>query len=461
VGLAAAMTARALAAALVAMLAGCGGSPGSDSPSPAAPPVEDRFPRPYLVKDIRPGSESSAPYALTDARGVLFFGADDGLHGKALWKSDGTSEGTLLVKNVDPGGLVASASERRVFFETIVLKDTPGFRRWPSIWTSDGSEEGTLDLLEFYPCGDGGGGCAKEYYPHDMRVVGGLAFFDGNYDLWRTDGTVEGTGVLSRGANFDYPRFAAAGRFLYFSMSMSGRLARTDGTPTGTMLLRADVTLGAAAAVGETLFFVTTDGSKSPRVPELWKSDGTPEGTVRVHSFPAGSPQSLTAARPGLLFFALATSPAVTTAGYEIWRSDGTSAGTFRVLGGLARPLALAAMGGDLYFSANDGVRGAELFRSDGQRAFLVDDINAQSGAEPQALTPAGRHLFFVADDGVHGRELWRTDGTAAGTVLVHDFAPGLRSSNPGRLAASGSRLFFTVDDGVSGVELWAVGLSR
>jgi ELWxxDGT repeat protein len=56
----------------------------------------------------------------------------------------------------------------------------------------------------------------------------------------------------------------------------------------------------------------------------------------------------------------------------------------------------------------------------------LVKDINpGVFSSNLQKLVNADGTLFFVADDGVHGAELWKSNGTAAGTVLVKDVWPG------------------------------------
>jgi ELWxxDGT repeat protein len=101
-------------------------------------------------------------------------------------------------------------------------------------------------------------------------------------------------------------------------------------------------------------------------------------------------------------------------------------------------PRFLTALGNTLFFSANDGVNGTELWKSDGTAAgtVLVKDIFPGSGfyisSNPCNLTAVGSTLFFSANDGVN-RELWKSDGTAAGTVLVKDIRPSLYRSYPSR----------------------------
>jgi ELWxxDGT repeat protein len=116
------------------------------------------------------------------------------------------------------------------------------------------------------------------------------------------------------------------------------------------------------------------------------------------------------------------------------------------------------AFDGRLYFAADDGDNGVELWSSDGTQAGtnLFEDIVPGSGSSfPLGLTAAFGELMFRADDGVHGGEPWASDGTPAGTALVTDIAPGPDGSGPVGLAVGDSRASFQADDGTTGNELW------
>jgi ELWxxDGT repeat protein len=120
-------------------------------------------------------------------------------------------------------------------------------------------------------------------------------------------------------------------------------------------------------------------------------------------------------------------------------------------------PTHLTDVGGTLFFAANDGVHGEELWRSDGSAAgtVLVKDIHPERGSNIGDTTALGERLFFSADDGTHGDELWRSDGTLRGTRLVKDIRPGGQAAHPTALAVVGDVLLFTADDGTHGRELW------
>ena len=61
----------------------------------------------------------------------------------------------------------------------------------------------------------------------------------------------------------------------------------------------------------------------------------------------------------------------------------------------------------------------------------LVSDINpGASGSNPVRLTNVGGNIFFTANDGRTGEELWFSDGTGLGTYRVRDIRPGSQGSN-------------------------------
>jgi ELWxxDGT repeat protein len=78
----------------------------------------------------------------------------------------------------------------------------------------------------------------------------------------------------------------------------------------------------------------------------------------------------------------------------------------------------------------------------------LLDINHIGAGSNPANLANVNGVLYFQANDGTHGRELWMSDGSVAGTSLVKDIAPGAIHSNPSNLTNVAGVLYFTTDDG-------------
>ena len=215
-------------------------------------------------------------------------------------------------------------------------------------------------------------------------------------------------------------------------------------------------------AGGNTLYFFATDGTNGT---ELWKSDGTANGTVMVKNIRSGSagssPGSLTVVGSTLFFRANDG-----TNGNEFWKSDGTANGTVMLKNidsgsSSSYPEELTAVGSTLFFRALDGSSGgsgSELWKSDGTPSgtMMVKDIySGLSHSYPEELTAVGSTLYFSANGGTNGTELWKSDGTANGTVMVKDINSGTSTSGPDYLTAVGNTLFFQANDGTNGLELW------
>ncbi|MEX2621777.1 MAG: ELWxxDGT repeat protein, partial [Egibacteraceae bacterium] len=373
---------------------------GDAQPGDAQPRVDGAAVN--LVDDINPDGSSQRPGPAADWNGAaalavdltplgdtLFFSAYDPDHGRELWRTDGTPEGTGLVTDLVPGGdsrpQLLTAAGDTLFFTA----DHPDHGR--ELWRSDGTEAGTVLVTDVFP------GLTSS--PANMAAVGDVVFFD---PLHPDHGTTS---------------YEFAYRALW----------RSDGTAAGTHLVK-DLNpdrgsqLRALTPVGDRLFFA---GEPQTGNAELWVSDGTEGGTRSLTSIV--QLRQLTAFGEGVLF------NAEDERGRELWHSDGTEAGTGLVVDlnpeGSSIPLELSPVGEVAFFSAFGGTG--------------EDDPHVP----PSSVAPQDQH-----DDGA-GRELWVTDGTEAGTSLVADINLG-GSSHPEGMTAIGDTVVFAAT-GEQGRELW------
>jgi ELWxxDGT repeat protein len=387
---------------------------------------------------------------------LTFFGKGNGST-EELWVSDGTAAATHSVKAfVQIQDRLITIGARAYF----VADD--GIHR-PQLWTSDGTTDGTVMLGDNNPGGF--------FAPDNLTNVNGTLFFTGidqahGLELWRSDGTASGTVLVSDidpgagGSSLGFLTNVDGTLFFSADDGLHGKeLWKSDGTASGTVMVK-DIVFGpGGSAPGEltningTLFFIADDGVHGF---ELWTSDGAAAGTMMVKDInpgPTGGDVTSMTDVNGTAFFSADDG----VHGDELWKSDGTAAGTVLVKDidpGPGRSLVFEPtnVNGELFFTADDGVHGRELWKSDGTSAgtMMVTDIVAGANpSNPAALTNVDGTLFFRANDGVHGIELWKTDGTAAGTVMVKDIDPGAGDSDPRELTNVDGVLEFLAFDGV------------
>ena len=480
-----------------------------------------------LVRDIAPGSASSNPRNLTCCHNRLYFTASDRNNGTELWRSNGTSATTELLSIQAGPGSSSPKSLTCCRGELLFSAFKTGFGR--ELWRVGTATR--TPILE----GDiqrGSGSSSPGNLVSCNNVLYFSAFQNGTgTELWKAvKNTVFGNWKESLvrdirvGSKSSFPsNIICCGKKVFFSANdgiRGSELWRSDGTPRGTKRL-SDIKPGSGSSTpsnliscGNTVLFSATGASDGQ---ELWQTFGS-TGVRRVRDINPGAGGSnmrnLTCCS-GRLYFSANNG----TSGNELWRASPGVFGAWtanlvkdiRKGSASSSPQSFLCIGSRVYFTANDGVDGVELWRSDGtalttvlqkdiettkqnassnpgeivccwgqdqffaaedgtngrelwvgrkSRAFwptkLVKDIRkGRASSNPRDLTCCGKWLFFTADNGTNGRELWRSDGTPSGTQLVKDIRPGASGSNPTQLTCCGDILYFTANDGKNGTELW------
>ena len=290
-----------------------------------------------VLVDINPGSLGSNPQRFMALGSKVFFFAQTQAAGVEPWITDGTTAGTMMLADIEPGG-----------------RNSIGFN-------SDGSTIGTATVFN------------DQVFFLVSRVVS-----TGSTAMYRTDGTPGGTvqvdlgGVVPRG----YLATITGGVLFVGNTTPTGdELYFTDGTPGGTRLVK-DVTplsggtqFSFIRSRGDRAFFgASTDSGRSRN---LYVTDGTASGTFALPSvLPPGSTAPLIRPGPivrGKFVFAMVSAP-----NSRLGVSDGTPGGTCAVPGALTT-----------FFEYADG-RGL-VNAATNSRAFVMG-IDATYGNEPRVV---------------------------------------------------------------------------
>ncbi|HEY1238159.1 MAG TPA: ELWxxDGT repeat protein [Solirubrobacterales bacterium] len=404
------------------------------------------------------GGAAPGSLVFANVAGTLFFAATDRKHGNELWRSDGTRRGTRLVKDIRPGPRPCAASKRVCRGQgassnpsaLTAVGRTLYFTAYDPVhgielWRSDGTSRGTRMVKDVLP-----GNSFNGSGPAGLTDVAGTLFFTvtdpPHAMLWRSDGSAAGT-TLVKDFGQTLGGLTAAGRTLFF-VSAGGGLWSSDGTASGTALIKQTLGPFQLTDVAGTLFFLAGDGTHFG----VWRSDGTTAGTALVKEL-HGITNGLTAVGSTLYFISepdLWRSDGTEPGTIPLINVGPIPEGCCGQEGVFPQ---IADVRGTLYVVRN--ALGGTLLRTDGTPGGTKE---LRASLRPDFLTAVGKTLYFVGTDKRHGQEVWQSNGTRKGTRLVRDIRRGKRSARPQELTAVGKTLFFSAHDNRHGYELWRAG---
>lgn len=383
-----------------------------------------------LLKDIYPGSESSYAGNLTLAGNYVFFTAKNAVNGIEVWRTDGTSAGTIMVDDLNPNGdgvpSFVFGNKFLVSSDKFYYIGTDGDEK--GIWVTDGTPGNTVKVRKSSDIKD-------LVAIWDNRLVFTEYYYNGNYtaNVWISEGTQASTQKIS---TFQVTfsgitnQFAPIDSLLYFLMSTPDQgyeLWAMDGSPNSGHVVK-EIEAGSTDGInpnfgkitvhdGQLYFIATT----ADNLQQLWKSDGSLQGTTKVKdltvlnpSTPAGLGREEMVSTGTHLFFSVYSGD---NAERALWVSDGTEIGTY----------SLGTNPDGSYFNP------INLFASDSK--------------------------VFFSGNNTKGRELWRSDGTISGTGIFTDIYTGSGSSNPSSFVKVQDTLYFAATTSQHGNELRRLNL--
>ncbi len=268
------------------------------------PWISDGSSSAYKLKDIWSGEDGSSFIGCLELNSKCYATADDYYHGAELWVTDGTESGTHIVKDIyeddgtgrgtDGGASNLTIVGNQLFFVSNSLSN--GF----ALWKSDGTLSGTVMVKDSF-LDDTGTSYTHRYNYSDFTDVNGMLYFVFNdeangQELWKSDGTSSGTVMVKDmgSDNYSAPSYLVEmDGTLYFwftdnTTPANSGLYKTDGTSTGTQLVKAfssdtyEVSGSEGIVEDNGKLYVVLFNYDNSNTQEYWVSDGTLTGTFKL-----------------------------------------------------------------------------------------------------------------------------------------------------------------------------------
>jgi len=396
-----------------------------------------------LVKNIDPRDYRSSlsnfnyHYGSAVHNNQLYFKADSG-QGAELWSTNGTDTGTYMVKDIRSSSTRGSNPQNFISFHNRLFfnADTNGSTN--RLYYTDGTDTGTKILsqnisqaLNPFIFNN------HLYYRYITAGISGppqrMATIDTSFNFTSYSG---GSGSAKFSSTTDNNYAIADSFVVYLEKSALNGYELYSIDWNGNQQLLRDINPGTNSgvlqnsrgdniqSVGNTVFFQGRSTNVSPYQAELWKTNGTSTGTVKVADI--GDPTKNTPLIQEMIEFKgkVYFSATNDTDGYELWVSDGTAAGTKMV--------------------KNNAIPGNNPWNKGPQNFYIFNHKLYYSAQHPQV--------------GNNKVELWSTDGTSAGTGLVVELdTASTASANPDNFFSLNDKLYFSAYGDTTGYELYTL----
>lgn len=376
-----------------------------------------------------------------------------------LWVTDGTEAGTKIVKKINLNGN-SNVMHPFVFNNEIYFLANDGITGM-ELWKSNGTENGTVQVFDFFIGSTSGINLKPIVYNNNIYFIGQQG--TNQKGLWKYDGTQ--TQLVKNFVNINYfDPVILQNKLIFCINTTSGfQLWSSDGTVVNTNPLFNTPPYSSVSAYSKPLrvfnnklYFEATDSSFNT---SIWISEGTASTTVSLSSvIPVLSNATIISNSSGNNYLIFRNNNS------DHYISDGTISGTKHIsditLISNYSGYSLNALeyNDTIILNGKNKKNGLELFKYNfsTNSSTILDDIHHRFSSDINASISLNNNLIYFGNSFNEGMELFISDGTVSNTKLLKDMNIGEYSTvftgDNNYFFKNGNRAFFRCNVG-SGYE--------